>query len=183
MTADLRDLADRLAKLADMTEHQWLDEYDAADVDPQDERFHDLAHALATADDCKRDAAAVHAQLEQAVASVLEHDSGFVEVPGLGAVQRRVGRPRVQWNHHALLDEMAQRAMTDDTFWVDTDTGELAEATPAEAIRRLALFAGFGYWKVKALRSVGIDPDEFSTAKAPKVSVEMNRVEGGDGDG
>lgn len=165
-TKTLQATFEALADLADMNADQWVDEHDSADADADDPRFHQLVAALAVAADAKQHADTVHAVLEEAVAEHLRafDVSGYVEVPAVGSIQRRVGRPRTRWNHLALLDEMAQRAASGDAnFWVDTETGEIAEASPAEAVRRLARFAGFGYWKVT-------------------LSVEMNRVEG-DGDG
>lgn len=78
--------------------------------------------------------------------------------------------PRVGWDHQALVKRVAQR-IVDESF--DWETGE-ALKTHEEIVRELLKYVGVSYWKVKPLKEIGIDPDQYSKPKDPTKSVKIS---------
>jgi len=85
-------------------------------------------------------------------------------VAGVGVVAVSRSRDRKQWDHDALI------GLVVDAHLAGTD-GEMP--TPWEVAQWFRESAGFAYWKVTALRNLGIDPDSFceSTPGRPRVSI------------
>ncbi len=82
--------------------------------------------------------------------------------------------PRVGWDHQGLAKRVAQRIVDESVDW---ETGEVLK-TPDETIRELLKYVGVGYWKVKPLKAIGIDPDQYSKPKDPVKSVKITIAKG-----
>lgn len=99
------------------------------------------------------------------------------EVPGLGVVERRVGKDRTQWDWDALLPKVVR-------CYLDPDgTGEFPD-DPMVAVDRMRTMAEdvIGLTpskspKLTPLRAIGIDPDEFCESKPGRVSIQITRNE------
>lgn len=99
-----------------------------------------------------------------------------VEIPGVGVLERRKGQDRKAWDWPELLPLLIR-------MYVDPDgTGEMPG--PAEVIDRMRelIVDVIGVTpskspKVRPLREMGIDPDEFCESKPGRVSVQLH---GGD---
>lgn len=77
--------------------------------------------------------------------------------------------PRVGWDHKGLASRVSQR-IVDESF--DWETGE-ALRSHEEIVRELLKYVGISYWKVKPLKAIGIDPDQYSKPKDPVKSVKV----------
>lgn len=77
--------------------------------------------------------------------------------------------PRSGWKHKELSKRVAQR-IVDESF--DWETGE-AYRTHEEMVLELMKYVGVSYWKLKALRGINIDPDQYSIPKDPVRSVKI----------
>ena len=94
------------------------------------------------------------------------------EVAGLGLVQVATSRNR-KWDNDDTMRHVVARAL--DERPIDPDTGELLDQRPtwevvADVIMRCA---GIGYWRVGALRDLGLDPDEFAETTSTSKSVRI----------
>jgi len=97
-----------------------------------------------------------------------------VEVPGLPVFERRKGTDRKSWDSEALLSRVVRVALTDPT------TGEV-ESDPAVVREQLVSvlsavvpFTGSLGWRVRALRDLGIDPDEWCETSPGRVTVQFH---------
>lgn len=77
--------------------------------------------------------------------------------------------PRVSWDHRGLAKKVSER-IVDESF--DWETGE-ALRSHEEIVKELLNYVGVSYWKIKALKEAGIDPDQYSTPKEPVKSVKV----------
>ena len=82
---------------------------------------------------------------------------------GLFTIETKTGAPRKKWDH-ATLAALVAKKINDKS--IDMDTGEIT-ATPQEMIRELLTYAAPSYWRVTALRELGIDPDDFCDVGEP----------------
>ncbi len=86
---------------------------------------------------------------------------------GLIEVSKRRNR---KWDHDEAVKHVVARAL--DERQVDLNTGEVEPswATVARAIRECA---GISYWRINALRDLGLDPDEFAETTSEAKSVQI----------
>tara|TARA_B100000029_G_scaffold516042_1_gene626373 strand:- start:6179 stop:6670 length:492 start_codon:yes stop_codon:yes gene_type:complete len=73
------------------------------------------------------------------------------------SLETKTGAPRKQWDHERLVSLVAQRIA--DTA-IDMDTGEVTKS-PQDMIAELMKYAAPSYWRVSALRDLGIDADDY----------------------
>ena len=82
---------------------------------------------------------------------------------GLFSIETKTGAPRKKWDHDTLAALVAKK-INDKS--INMDTGEIT-STPQEMIRDLLTYAAPSYWRVGALRELGIDPDDFCDVGEP----------------
>ena len=85
----------------------------------------------------------------------------------LFSIETKTGAPRKKWDHDMLAVLVAKK-ITDTA--IDMDTGEVTK-TPQQMIRELLDYAAPSYWRVGALRELGIDPDEYCDVGEPLTSL------------
>ena len=85
----------------------------------------------------------------------------------LFSIETKTGAPRKKWNHDTLAALVAKR-ITDAA--IDMDTGEVIK-TPQQMIRELLDYAAPSYWRVGALRELGIDADDYCDVGEPLTSL------------
>lgn len=85
-------------------------------------------------------------------------------------LEAREGKPRIQWNHAKLARAVADRLVAES---FDFETGEMLRSFE-DMVVELLQYAGVGYWKVKGLKKLGINPDDYSTAKDPLRSIKVS---------
>ena len=81
----------------------------------------------------------------------------------LFSLETKTGQPRKKWDHRELAATVAKRIHERS---IDMDTGEVIKTTQ-EQIEELLLYAAPSYWRVGALRELGIDPDNFCDVGEP----------------
>lgn len=130
-----------------------------------------LAPALPTIRALCQDLAALERALEDDVARLMPAKT--VEVPGVGVLERRKGRDRRAWDWPSLLPLLIRA-------YVDPDgTGEMPDAGEVVARMRELIVDVIGVTpskgpKVRPLRELGIDPDEYAETRPGRVSVQIH---------
>lgn len=127
----------------------------------------DLSHV-------KRHVSDLAALVEQRLAEVMPEKR--LELPGMPIMERRIGTKRTKWDVEKLAPKVAQVAL------VDPDTGEIP-ASPMQAVE-LVTAAFMGAFpitpscgvRVTYLRSIDLDPDEWSESAPGRVSVQIHEV-------
>lgn len=86
---------------------------------------------------------------------------------GVGVVEWHRGRERKQWDHEAAAGDVLDALLASDPDGVPP--------TPWE-VRDALLGAGHvDYWRVKALKDRGLDPDDYCVSLPGRVSVQIVR--------
>lgn len=137
-----------------------------ADLDVLAARLHEIRAAKARLAETERD---LEAHLARQV-------KGQQVRAGNWRLEKRGGKDRTAWQSESILNELIRRSN------VDPETGELLP--PAEARERLiaalracAPLTESLQWRIKPLRSWGIDPDQFAEVKSGKTRVEVHLVD------
>ncbi len=79
------------------------------------------------------------------------------------SMETKTGQPRKKWDHDSLAVAVAKR-ISDSS--IDMDTGEVLKSTQ-QMIKELLEYAAPSYWRVGALRELGIDPDDYCDVGEP----------------
>lgn len=95
-----------------------------------------------------------------------------VEVPGIGLVRRHGGKRRTVWQHEALFSILRQLAADASHRIVVADTGEI-EGEGEAVMRHLRQCLQPAYWRSGALKSRGIDADEYAVVSYGRQTVEL----------
>lgn len=90
-------------------------------------------------------------------------------------METKTGAPRKKWDHDKLAELVAQRIS--DTA-IDMDTGEITK-TPRQMIKELLQYGAVSYWRVQALRDLGIDADEYCDVGEPNTNLIYRSNENG----
>jgi hypothetical protein len=91
------------------------------------------------------------------------------------SLETKTGQPRKKWNHKGLAALVASR-INDRS--IDMDTGEVLK-TPQEQIIELLEYASASYWRVGALKELGIDVDEYCEVLDPITNLVYRSKENG----
>lgn len=128
-----------------------------------------LAEVLYTMDAIKNQLKVLYENYEQAVWPSFEGKQ--ITLANGATLEGKESIPRAGWNHKGLANLVAQR-IVDQAF--DFDTGEMLKSHE-EMVKDLMRYAGVGYWKVKELRRIGIDPDNYSVPKDAKRGIVIKK--------
>jgi len=79
------------------------------------------------------------------------------------SMETKTGQPRKKWDHDGLATLVAKR-ISDSS--IDMDTGEVLKSAQ-QMIKELLEYAAPSYWRVGALKELGIDPDDFCDVGEP----------------
>lgn len=93
----------------------------------------------------------------------IETDFGTVEVLG--------GSTRKAWDHERLGSVVARRIFESS---IDMDTGEQLLSSE-EMIKEMMKYVGVSYWRVKALKELGLDADSYCEATEGPRKVKFSR--------
>lgn len=107
---------------------------------------------------------------EQIVEALVKKMGDPVSIGGAVA-EVKWGKPRKQWETEKLGALVSEEILTRA---IDPETGAL-EVPVSQLIQRLLNFVGVSYWKVTALKALGIDPDEFCEVGPAKASVVIRK--------
>jgi hypothetical protein len=141
--------------------------------------------ALKTSDVTLHDAARIYAALQdfklglRLISDGMEHmlielfaDSDEVVINEGGTVQKVIDTPRKAWKNQEVATEVAQRIQR---MAVDMDTGEV-KMTTEEMITKLLDFVYPSYWRLKPLRDIGINPDDYCEVGEPKPTIKYQKA-------
>jgi hypothetical protein len=142
-----------------------LDRLDTACMDEQgtsgEERSERLLHLGFILNEAKKRISSI---LRETEATLI--DSDWDQSPyetQLFSIETKTGAPRKKWDHKALATLVAKK-ITDQA--IDMDTGEVLK-TQRQMIEELLIYAAPSYWRVTALKDLGIDSDDFCEVGDP----------------
>jgi hypothetical protein len=95
-----------------------------------------------------------------------------IRSPGGTLIEKKWSKPRKAWRHQELASVVAHRIRN---LSVDPDTGEVL-LSPEEQIAELIRYAAPSYWRVKELKTLGIDADGYCEVgeSTPSIVVRQN---------
>jgi hypothetical protein len=134
-----------------------------------------LAFGLDRIRELRRQLGDLERAVEADVATLMDGKTETVD--GLGTLERRRGTDRKAWQSDDLLKLIVRQAVDPE------GTGEVA-GTPIEVLGRVLeaitdcvpVTPSLG-WRVTALRSHGVDPDEWCETKPGRTSVQIHKGE------
>jgi hypothetical protein len=128
-----------------------------------------LAFILAAIRDARADLAVVYGDVERRLLETMGSTKRFT-VEGLGEVEQRRSNKRNEWANQDLTQVVVARAL--DERKIDLETGEVLESE-AQAVARVMSDCARPSWRVTALKSRGIDPDEFCHVEWGATSITL----------
>jgi hypothetical protein len=122
-----------------------------------------LVALMATAQDLATELYAIRSEIaslklrEQDVEDRLaaEMPEKRLEIPEIGVFERRTAVSRKQWDHDSLRREVVK-----NTERIVTEDGEIESEAEAQ-VRTLFECMSPGYWRLGALRGIGVDPSDY----------------------
>tara|TARA_Y100000296_G_scaffold86762_1_gene127722 strand:+ start:3257 stop:3751 length:495 start_codon:yes stop_codon:yes gene_type:complete len=129
------------------------------------ERIYRLVHLGFILNEAKR----MISSLQEEAKTILldsDWDRGPIQAQQF-SMETKTGAPRKKWNHQGLVEVVAQK-ITDTA--IDMDTGEITK-TPQQMIKELMEYAAPSYWRVQALRDLGIDADSYCDVGEPNTNL------------
>lgn len=98
------------------------------------------------------------------------------EVPGVGVLERRKGTDRKAWDWPELLPRLIRSCVDPDGTGEIPDAGEVIERMRSLIVDVIGVTPSKGP-RVRPLRDLGFEPDEWCESKPGRVSVQLH---GGD---
>jgi hypothetical protein len=89
-----------------------------------------------------------------------------------GTVQKVIDTPRKAWKNQEVAEAVAERIQR---MAVDLDTGEIT-MTVDQMIAKLLDYVYPSYWRLKPLRDIGINPDEYCEVGEPKPVIKYQKA-------
>lgn len=143
------------------------DAVNTAALGSEDLPWTDLAAFLDTIRETRKTIQAVEANMEVRTARAMgAADVKASEVEGVGFVEWHRGRDRKAWAHDAVARDVLAARMAEVG-------GEVVD--PHTVRDWLFDAAHVDYWRTRALRALGLDPQDYSTTTPGKLSVEVTR--------
>lgn len=167
--------------VAECRETTLVEEIDRAprlgEGDPLDD-LAGLAHLVDAFDRIMVQAKEARAEAAEALARALPFGTSVASFDGLPAMTPRFPKDRSGWNSDALAHRV-RREILSPAREVDQETGEIVEVYPTaqevySALTDVVSVTGSNV-KVKGLKNLGIDPDEFCTATPGTPTVQIIR--------
>jgi hypothetical protein len=136
----------------------------------------DAAEILSLAHQLLARATEVRASADQAVLLHLP-SYGSVEVDGVGTITRRSSSDRKRWDHDRVRSLVLQRTLDR----LGSDGGEIRRPpgiVAQEVADAIADAAGIAYWRVGALKALGLNPDALCDVESGPDRVEFSPIGG-----
>jgi hypothetical protein len=113
------------------------------------------------------------AELVDRLAADMESDR--LEVEGYGVFERRRKADRKQWDHDSLKSELLRKVRTlEPQKTMDLATGEVFLEDPTEQAFRIIFDCARPDWRVRPLKALDIDPDEFCATTYGGYSIQIH---------
>jgi hypothetical protein len=103
-----------------------------------------------------------------------EMESDKLEVEGIGVFERRRKADRKSWNHDELRSELMRAVHDGRAKRVDSETGEILDEDPTEQAFRVIFDCARPEWRVRPLKALQIDPDEYATTTYGGYSIQIH---------
>jgi hypothetical protein len=97
-----------------------------------------------------------------------------LELEGVGVFERRRKADRKQWNHDELRSELMRAVRDGRGKRVDSETGEIIDEDPTEQAFRVVFDCARPEWRVRPLKALQIDPDEYATTTYGGYSIQIH---------
>jgi hypothetical protein len=104
-----------------------------------------------------------------------EMESDKLEVEGIGVFERRRKADRKSWNHDELRSELVRAVRDGRAKRVDQETGEILDEDPTEQAFRVIFDCARPEWRVRPLKALQIDPDEYAQVTYGGYSIQIHR--------
>jgi hypothetical protein len=96
-----------------------------------------------------------------------------LELEGVGVFERRRKADRKQWKHDELKSELIRAVRDGRAKRVDAETGEIVDEDETERAFRVIFECARPEWRVRPLRALSIDPDEFAETTYGGYSIQF----------
>jgi hypothetical protein len=103
-----------------------------------------------------------------------EMESDKLEVEGIGVFERRRKADRKSWNHDELRSELMRAVRDGRAKRVDQETGEILDEDPTEQAFRVIFDCARPEWRVRPLKALQIDPDEYAQVTYGGFSIQIH---------
>lgn len=97
-----------------------------------------------------------------------------LELEGVGVFERRRKADRKQWNHDELRSELMRAVRDGRAKRVDSETGEILDEDPTQQAFRVIFDCARPDWRVRPLRALDIDPDEYCQSTYGGYSIQLH---------
>jgi hypothetical protein len=98
-----------------------------------------------------------------------------LELEGVGVFERRRKADRKQWDHESLRSELLRKVRTlEPQKTMDLATGEVFQEDPTEQAFRIIFECARPDWRVRPLKALEIDPDEYCSTTYGGYSVQIH---------
>lgn len=156
----------------------WLDEFRATLV-ALDERISEFRASSPSAEEACTALSEMHriktevgllydTMADIASDAIGENDKVVIE----GAViEKKISADRKKWQHKDLGVAVAKRIVD---LSVDMETGEII-LSPADMVTKMLDYCAPSYWRVSALKTIGVNPDLYCETGDPKTSIIVRR--------
>jgi hypothetical protein len=97
-----------------------------------------------------------------------------LELEGVGVFERRRKADRKSWNHDELRSELMRAVRDGRAKRIDSETGEIIDEDPTEQAFRVIFDCARPEWRVRPLKALQIDPDEYAQVTYGGYSIQIH---------
>lgn len=137
------------------------------------EKLEDAAQILLSMANAKNSLRDTYGAYEAILANSMG-DIYQINLPGGATAERMEGAPRKAWDHKRLAKAVSERIVQSS---MDFETGEIL-MTREEMVEAMLRYAAPSYWRVKQLKALGLDANDYCELGDPKVSVVIKQRKG-----
>jgi hypothetical protein len=104
-----------------------------------------------------------------------EMETDRLELEDIGVFERRRKADRKSWDHESLRSELLRKVRSlEPQKTMDLATGEVFQEDPTEQAFRIIFDCARPDWRVRPLRALDIDPDEFAQTTYGGYSIQIH---------
>jgi hypothetical protein len=104
-----------------------------------------------------------------------EMETDRLELEGIGVFERRRKADRRSWDHESLRSELLRKVRTmEPQKTMDLATGEIIFEDATEQVFRVIFNCARPDWRVRPLRALDIDPDEYAQTTYAGYSIQIH---------
>jgi len=104
-----------------------------------------------------------------------EMETDRLELEDIGVFERRRKADRKSWDHESLRSELLRKVRSlEPQKTMDLATGEVFQEDPTEQAFRIIFDCARPEWRVRPLKALEIDPDEFCQTSYGGYSIQLH---------